>query len=313
MRIAHQRAGSGPVLVMPHGCAGPTAARRWMVPDLARDHTSSSCGMRWLSGNATSTTVGGRRSSPTPWRVSSRRSAPRAAAHVGHSSGRWWRLPLLRHHPDVPASWCSSAAMRAGRVCCHRSEVARRLTMFLGMAEVGDAFDPRSYPGSFTDRIPPDHPAVLVAMMRENIRPVGARAAGHIGAETGPRPRLPTVDVPTLVLHGAAGRPFVARQRRGASRQHLDVPAPRGAWARPCVCGGGSREVCRRSSLLGSWRPSAEPGTHGVGGVLMATFVLVHPAWLGGWRWRKSSRCPLLRCSAAPLLRCSGSRHQVHT
>ncbi len=33
----------------------------------------------------------------------------------------------------------------------------------------------------------------------------------------------------------------------------------------------------------------------------MATFMLVHPAWLGGWCWRK----------LAPLLRESG--HQVHT
>ena len=30
------------------------------------------------------------------------------------------------------------------------------------------------------------------------------RAAGHIGAETDLRPVLPTVDVPTLVLHGEA-------------------------------------------------------------------------------------------------------------
>ena len=33
----------------------------------------------------------------------------------------------------------------------------------------------------------------------------------------------------------------------------------------------------------------------------MATFMLVHPAWLGGWCWRK----------LAPLLREPG--HQVHT
>ena len=41
-------------------------------------------------------------------------------------------------------------------------------------------------------------------MMRENIRPTTVRAAGYIGAETDLRPVLPTVDVPTLVLHGEA-------------------------------------------------------------------------------------------------------------
>ena len=83
-------------------------------------------------------------------------------------------------------------------------EVARRLSMFLGMAELGDAFDPKSYPGLFSELIPPDRAAELAAMMRENIRPPTVRAAGHIGAETDLRPVLPTVDVPTLVLHGAA-------------------------------------------------------------------------------------------------------------
>jgi pimeloyl-ACP methyl ester carboxylesterase len=41
-------------------------------------------------------------------------------------------------------------------------------------------------------------------MMRENIRPATVRAAGHIGAETDLRPMLPTIDVPTLILHGEA-------------------------------------------------------------------------------------------------------------
>ena len=44
----------------------------------------------------------------------------------------------------------------------------------------------------------------MAAMMRENIRPATVRAAGHIGAETDLRPVLPSVDVPTLVLHGEA-------------------------------------------------------------------------------------------------------------
>jgi pimeloyl-ACP methyl ester carboxylesterase len=63
---------------------------------------------------------------------------------------------------------------------------------------------PRSYPGLFSDLIPADRTAALATMMGENIRPATIRAAGHIGAETDLRPVLPTVDVPTLILHGEA-------------------------------------------------------------------------------------------------------------
>jgi pimeloyl-ACP methyl ester carboxylesterase len=74
--------------------------------------------------------------------------------------------------------------------------------MFLGMAELGDAFNPKSYPGLFSELIPADRETALATMMRENIRPATIRVAGHIGAETDLRPVLPTVNVPTLVLHG---------------------------------------------------------------------------------------------------------------
>lgn len=76
--------------------------------------------------------------------------------------------------------------------------------MFVGMAELGDAFDPKSYPGLFSDLITADRDAALATMMRENMRPATIRAVGHIGAETDLRPVLPTIDVPTLVLHGEA-------------------------------------------------------------------------------------------------------------
>jgi pimeloyl-ACP methyl ester carboxylesterase len=39
IRIAYQRAGSGPVLVMLHGAPTDSRTWRWMLPDLAPDHT----------------------------------------------------------------------------------------------------------------------------------------------------------------------------------------------------------------------------------------------------------------------------------
>src|SRR5918995_3661208 len=72
------------------------------------------------------------------------------------------------------------------------------------MADHADEFDPRSYPGLFSDLFTDDRAAALATMMRENVRPATVRSAGYIGAETDLRPVLPTIDVPTLVLHGEA-------------------------------------------------------------------------------------------------------------
>jgi pimeloyl-ACP methyl ester carboxylesterase len=111
-------------------------------------------------------------------------------------------LSLFRHHPAVPASLVLIGGYAGWAGSLPPEEVARRLEMFLGMAELGDAFDPKSYPGLFSELIPANRDAALATMMRENLRPATIRAAGHIGAETDLRPVLPAVNVPTLVLHG---------------------------------------------------------------------------------------------------------------
>jgi pimeloyl-ACP methyl ester carboxylesterase len=83
-------------------------------------------------------------------------------------------------------------------------EVSRRLEGFLAMADLGAAYDPKSYPGFFSDLIPADREAAVISMMQENIRPATIRAAGHIAAETDLRAMLPSLDIPTLLLHGDA-------------------------------------------------------------------------------------------------------------
>jgi pimeloyl-ACP methyl ester carboxylesterase len=123
---------------------------------------------------------------------------------VGWSFGTMVALSLFERHPAVPASLVLVGGYAGWAGSLPPDEVARRLEMFLGMAELGDTFDPKSYPGLFSDLIPADREGVLITTMRENVRPATVRAAGYIGAETDLRPVLPTVDVPTLVLHGEA-------------------------------------------------------------------------------------------------------------
>lgn len=203
-RVAYRRAGNGPALVMVHGAPSDGRTWQWMVPDLSRDHTV----IAWDAPG-----FGGSSDIDDSWRAA--RFADALAAFVaaldldrphvvGHSFGTMVALSLFRRHPAVPASLVLVGGYAGWAGSLPADEVARRLEMFVGMADLGDAFDPRSYPGLFSDLIPADREAALAAMMRDNIRPATIRAAGHVGAETDLRPMLPTIDVPTLVLHGEA-------------------------------------------------------------------------------------------------------------
>jgi pimeloyl-ACP methyl ester carboxylesterase len=204
MRIAYARAGSGPVVVMLHGAPSDRRTWQWMLPDLSRDHTV----IAWdAPGFGESTDI------DDSWRAPRFADALAAFAAalglerphlVGHSFGTMVALSLFRRHPALPGSLVLVGGYAGWAGSLPRDEVVRRLEMFVGMADLGDAFDPKSFPGLFTDLIPADRDAALVTMMRENIRPATIRAAGHIGAETDLRPVLPTIDVPTLVLHGGA-------------------------------------------------------------------------------------------------------------
>jgi pimeloyl-ACP methyl ester carboxylesterase len=204
IRIAYERAGTGPAVVMLHGAPSDSRTWQWMLPDLSRDHTV----IAWdAPGFGESSDI------EDTWRA--QQFADSLAAFiatlglerphlVGHSFGTMVALSLFARHPAVPASLVLVGGYAGWAGSLPPDEVARRLTMFVGMAELGDAFEPTSYPGLFSDLIPADREVALVTMMRENIRPATIRAAGHVGAETDLRPVLPTVDVPTLVLHGAA-------------------------------------------------------------------------------------------------------------
>jgi pimeloyl-ACP methyl ester carboxylesterase len=222
MRIAYACAGSGPPLVMLHGAPSDSRIWQWMLPDLSRDHTV----LAWdAPGFGESSDI------DDSWRAPQFADALAAFIDtlgleqphlVGHSFGTMVALSLFQRHPAVPASLVLVGGYAGWAGSLPPDEVARRLEMFLGMAELGDGFDPKAYPGLFSDLIPADREAALATMMRESIRPATIRAAGYIGAETDLRPVLPTVDVPTLILHGAAD---ARSPLANAEALHTAVPA----------------------------------------------------------------------------------------
>jgi pimeloyl-ACP methyl ester carboxylesterase len=224
MRVAYTRAGSGPPLVMLHGAPCDSRTWQWMIPDLSRDHTV----IAWdAPGFGQSSDI------DDSWRAQEFADALAAFVSalglerphlVGHSFGTMVALSLFQYHPAVPASLVLVGGYAGWAGSLPADEVARRLQMFLGMAELGDAFDPKSYPGLFSELIPPDRDAALATMMRENVRPATVRSAGHIGAETDLRPVLPTVGVPTLVLHGEAD---ARSPLANAEALHAAIPASR--------------------------------------------------------------------------------------
>lgn len=204
VQIAYTVAGRGRPLVLLHGSPCDGRIWQWMIPLLAKDLLV----ITWdAPGYGRSGDV------PESWRTGE-------YAHVlagfidalgidrphvvGHSFGSMLALSLFRDYPSVAASLVLVAGYAGWAGSLPADEVSRRLRMFLGMAELGDSFDPTSYPGFFSELVPAEREPATVTMMRENIRPSSIRAAGHIGAETDLRPMLPTIDIPTLVLQGAA-------------------------------------------------------------------------------------------------------------
>lgn len=204
IRVAYDRSGSGPSLVLLHGALSDSRIWRWMSADLARDHTV----IAWdAPGFGQSSDI------EDTWRAGHFADALAAFVEllgleqphiVGHSFGTMVALSLCELHPELPASLVLIGGYAGWAGSLPPDEVAHRLEMFLAMADLGDRFDPKSYPGFFTRLIPPERNHALTSMMRENLRPATVRAAGHIGAETDLRPMLHSIDVPTLVLHGEA-------------------------------------------------------------------------------------------------------------
>jgi pimeloyl-ACP methyl ester carboxylesterase len=203
LRIAYERRGEGPPLVLLHGVLSDT--RHWsrQIDALARDFTV----VAWEAPGH------GRSDDPPESWSTAEFSACLAAfietlelgrPHVlGLSWGSTIALDLYRLRPDLPRTLGLVSGYAGWAGSLPPEEVARRLDQ--GLREAGMAaeeFVPGWLPGLLTRRAPPELVAEVAEMMSD-FHAAGYRAVFRTMAETDLRGMLPGIAVPTLLLWGA--------------------------------------------------------------------------------------------------------------
>ena len=126
-------------------------------------------------------------------------------AHVlGHSFGGALALELARRHPNAVATLVLVGGYAGWAGSLPAAEVERRLAFALEAADrLPGGFEPRSMAGLFSEMMSPDSAAALALIMSES-RPIATRAMARALAEADLREALPSIRVPTLLIHGDA-------------------------------------------------------------------------------------------------------------
>ena len=205
LEIGYRRAGDGPGMVLLHGAVSDSRVWRLALESFADEFAV----VAWDA-------PGCGRSSDLP---SGSRMADYAdclagligalglgrSDVVGHSWGSTVALELCLRHPAVVRRLVLVGGYAGWAGSLPADEVARRLEFALRTADVieSGSWDPTSMPGLFSDVMPPDHAAELVAIMSE-IRAPGTRAMGEALADSDLSGVLGGIEVPTLLVHGDA-------------------------------------------------------------------------------------------------------------
>jgi len=202
LRIAFERAGRGPPLLLVHGAVSDSRIWRRQLDDLSDEFTV----IAWDAPGC-----GQSADPPERFRLPDYADALAgfvaalglSRAHVlGHSFGGALVLELYRRHPAVPATLMLVAAYAGWAGSLPRPEVERRLRFAIEAADrLPGRFEPATMPGLFSSVMPKESVDELVTIMSE-IRPVATRAMARALAEADLRDVLPSVAVPTLLLYG---------------------------------------------------------------------------------------------------------------
>lgn len=205
LRIAYERAGSGPPVALLHGFVGDGRAT-WMgqIETLAEDFTV----VAWDAPGAGASTT------PPEWFRAAdyadclvallEELGFRRAHLVGLSFGGIVALTVAERRPEVAASLTLVDSYAGWRGSLPDEEVDARLARCLELSELEpDAFAAAMVPSMFS----PSASSRVVDEFAATVRsfdPAGFRVMSHASAEADLRQVLPRIAVPTLVLQGDA-------------------------------------------------------------------------------------------------------------
>lgn len=224
LRIAYQRAGSGPPLVLLHGILGDS--RDWRpqleaLPDsldvIAWD--APGCGQSSDPDESVSA------SDYADWLAGLMDALDAVPAHIaGLSWGGGLALELYQRHPDTVASLILADTYAGWKGSLPPEVVAERLASCLRESEMApDEFIPDWIPGLVTDDAPQELREEIISIMSD-FHPAGYRAMAVAFADLDLRPVLPQIRVPTLLVWGEDDR----RSPLSVGRQMSDsIPAAR--------------------------------------------------------------------------------------
>jgi pimeloyl-ACP methyl ester carboxylesterase len=143
---------------------------------------------------------------------------------VGLSFGGGLALELYRRHPELPLTLVLASAYAGWAGSLPSEMVEQRLQQALRLADQSpDQLVEELIPTMFTDSAPAEPVEEFAASMRE-FHPVGLRANSRAFAEADLRDVLPSIDVPTLLLHGDSD---VRAPRKVACDLHAAIPGSR--------------------------------------------------------------------------------------
>jgi len=206
LRVAFERRGTGPPLVLLHGILQDGRAWRPQLDALSDEWTV----VAWDA-------PGCGRSSDPPDTFRLPEYADILAAvvvalglerpHVlGLSLGGALALELCRRHPRVPKTLVLASAYAGWAGSLPAEVVEQRLGQALREADLPPGqFVTGWIPGLLSGSAPPELRDEVVTMMSE-FHPAGYRAMAHGLAEADLRDVLPRIEVPTLLLYGDADR-----------------------------------------------------------------------------------------------------------
>ena len=206
LRVAFQRRGDGPCLLLLHGAASDGRVWRVELESLSEVFTV----VAWDAPGC-----GGSSDPPEHFRLPEYADCLEQFVsalgleqpHVlGHSWGSALALELYRLRPTIVRSLVLVGAYAGWAGSLRPDQVAQRLEFALRIADLPPStFEPASMPGLFSDAMPENRRSELATIMSE-IRPAGTCTMAHALAEADLRDLLPRIEVPTLLIYGDADK-----------------------------------------------------------------------------------------------------------